>query len=102
MLRVIGFVLATTMLAGAAVNAQTAAPSTVAAPSERPQYGTFGFDTAGMDRSVPPGDDFFGYANGTWAKNTAIPADKARYGMFNVLDDLSKSGPAPSSTSRRR
>jgi len=90
MLRVIGFVLATTMLAGAAVNAQTAAPSTVAAPSERPQYGTFGFDTAGMDRSVPPGDDFFGYANGTWAKNTAIPADKARYGMFNVLDDLSK------------
>ena len=43
-----------------------------------------------MDRSVTPGDDFFDYANGTWLKNNPIPADKSRYGMFNVLDDLSK------------
>jgi putative endopeptidase len=43
-----------------------------------------------MDRNVAPGDDFFTYANGTWATNTPIPPDKARYGMFNVLDDLSK------------
>jgi putative endopeptidase len=43
-----------------------------------------------MDRSIAPGDDFFEYANGSWAKNTPIPSDKARYGMFNVLDDLSK------------
>ncbi|MGN6058054.1 MAG: M13 family metallopeptidase [Sphingomicrobium sp.] len=92
MVRVFGFVLASTMLAGVSVNAQTPAPSApLAAPSAaRPQYGTFGFDTAGMDRSIAPGDDFFGYANGTWAKNTPIPPDKARYGMFNVLDDLSK------------
>ncbi|HEV8407559.1 MAG TPA: M13 family peptidase, partial [Sphingomicrobium sp.] len=61
-----------------------------AASAARPQYGAFGFDTAGMDKSVAPGDDFFEYANGSWAKNTPIPADKARYGMFNVLDDLSK------------
>jgi putative endopeptidase len=60
------------------------------APAPKPQYGTFGFDTSGMDKAVAPGDDFFEYANGTWAKNTPIPADKARYGMFNVLDDLSK------------
>jgi putative endopeptidase len=43
-----------------------------------------------MDKSVAPGNDFFEYANGTWVKNTPIPPDKARYGMFNVLDDLSK------------
>lgn len=43
-----------------------------------------------MDKAAVPGDDFFEFANGTWAKNTPIPADKARYGMFNVLDDLSK------------
>ena len=43
-----------------------------------------------MDRSVLPGDDFFEYANGTWIKNNQIPADKSRYGMFNVLDDLSR------------
>ena len=71
-----------------APTAMVATPAPVAAP--KPQYGTFGFDAAGMDKSVVPGDDFFNYANGTWLKNTPIPADKARYGMFNVLDDLSK------------
>lgn len=101
MLRVIAFLAATTALAGCAAN--TVGPSPVVpaateaaqvvpvAPSApKPQYGTFGFDEAGMNRSVAPGDDFFEYANGAWAKNTPIPADKARYGMFNVLDDLSK------------
>ncbi|NCP12194.1 MAG: M13 family metallopeptidase [Sphingomonadales bacterium] len=54
------------------------------------QLGTYGFDTAGMDASIKAGDDFYGYANGTWAKTTAIPADKSNYGMFTALDDLSK------------
>src|SRR5205814_1881295 len=58
-------------------------------PAPRPQYGTFGFDSAGIDSSVAPGDDFYEYANGTWAKNTPIPPDKSNYGSFNVLDDLS-------------
>ncbi len=67
------------------------APAPVVAPvAPKPTYGTFGFDPAGMDRSVAPGNDFFEYANGTWEKTTEIPADKSRYGMFNVLDDLSK------------
>ncbi len=61
-----------------------------AAPAAKPTYGTFGFDTAGLDPAVAPGDNFYQYANGTWAKNTAIPADKSNYGMFTVLDDLSK------------
>jgi putative endopeptidase len=64
------------------------APTTPQAP--RPQYGTFGFDTAGMDRSVAPGDNFYQFADGTWAKNTPIPADKSNYGSFNILDDLSR------------
>lgn len=54
------------------------------------QLGTYGFDEAGMDRTIRPGNDFYGYANGTWAKKTAIPADKSSYGMFTALDDLSK------------
>jgi putative endopeptidase len=66
------------------------APAPAAAAAPKPTYGTFGIDTAGMDKSVLPGNDFFEYANGTWDKNTQIPADKSRYGMFNVLDDLSK------------
>ena len=34
-------------------------------------------DTASMDRSVKPGDNFFEYANGTWLKDTEIPADRS-------------------------
>ena len=100
MVRVIAFVLASTVLAGCAAqppaHLASAAPPVAAAPvaeavaAPKPQYGAFGFDSAGMDRGVAAGDDFFGYANGSWVKNTPIPADKARYGLFNVLDDLSR------------
>ena len=47
--------------------------------------GGFGFDVTGMDRSVSPGDDFYGYANGGWNTRTEIPADQARWGAFNQL-----------------
>jgi predicted metalloendopeptidase len=43
-----------------------------------------GLDTAGMDRSVRPGDDFFRYANGTWFARTEIPADRAAVGGSSV------------------
>lgn len=56
-----------------------------------PQYGAFGFDAAGMDRTVAPGESFYRYANGNWDRTTQIPADQANYGMFSVLDDLSRS-----------
>ncbi|PKP88122.1 MAG: peptidase M13, partial [Alphaproteobacteria bacterium HGW-Alphaproteobacteria-16] len=36
-----------------------------------------------------PGEDFYAFANGEWAKNTPIPADKSNYGMFTALGDLS-------------
>lgn len=80
----------------ASVAEQTATVSQVAvgpvAPADapRPQLGTYGFDTAGMDRSIAPGDDFYGHANGAWARSTTIPADKSNYGAFNVLADLSQ------------
>jgi predicted metalloendopeptidase len=47
-----------------------------------------GIDTAGMDRSVKPGDDFFDYANGTWIQHTEIPADRSSYGTSSILLDL--------------
>jgi putative endopeptidase len=53
------------------------------------RYGTWGFDIAGMDRSVKPGDDWFRFVNGTWVRNTTIPADRSSYGAFAVLRDLS-------------
>ena len=56
----------------------------------KPQYGSFGFDTAGMDRSVAPGQDFGQFANGGYYKTLTIPADRANYGMFTKLRDLSQ------------
>jgi putative endopeptidase len=56
----------------------------------KPEIGTWGFDLAGMDRSVTPGASFYRYANGTWLKNTPIPADKSNYGMFTMLADRSE------------
>jgi putative endopeptidase len=93
----LAFALASTAILGTAALAVDAAPmpgafatAVQAAAAPKPQYGAFGFDVSGMDRSVAPGDDFFTYANGSWVKNTPMPADKATYGMFNALDDLSK------------
>ena len=47
-----------------------------------------GIDTSWMDKSVKPGDEFFQYANGTWVKNTEIPADRSRIGGFWIADQL--------------
>ena len=41
-----------------------------------------GIDTAGMDRSVRPQDDFCRFVNGLWADKTPIPADRSNYGTF--------------------
>ena len=65
-------------------------PVAEALPAPKPEYGAFGIDTAGMNTGVQAGDDFYEFANGTWAKNTPIPSDKSNYGMFTVLDDLSR------------
>lgn len=83
--------LAGTAIAGAATALSAReAPTPAAETGSRPQLGTFGFDAKGMDKSVAPGDDFYTFANGAWAKSTPIPADKSNFGMFTVLDDLSK------------
>jgi len=38
-----------------------------------------------MDTSVSPKDDFYNYVNGSWMKNTEIPADRPSWGGFSVL-----------------
>jgi predicted metalloendopeptidase len=52
------------------------------------QGADIGINPAWMDKSVAPGDDFFSYANGTWVKNTPIPADRSRIGAFWIADQL--------------
>jgi putative endopeptidase len=82
---------AAVLLAGCAASTAPEAPQAAAvAPLAKAQLGNFGFDMAGMDAAVAPGDDFYAFANGSWARTTAIPADKSNYGMFTALDDLSK------------
>ena len=96
MKRLVILLAATTAMAGCTAApppemAAPAAPAEVAPPpAPKPELGTFGFDTAGMDRGIRPGDNFYQYANGVWARSTAIPADKSNYGMFTRLDDVSK------------
>lgn len=63
--------LATLLLAGVLqINAQEKKP---------------GIDLSLMDKSVRPNDDFFNFVNGTWVKNTEIPADRVRWGSFDEL-----------------
>ncbi|MFO0738799.1 MAG: M13 family metallopeptidase [Labilithrix sp.] len=82
--------------------APTPAPVTSAAAAT-----PAGIDLAGIDRSVAPGDDFFGFANGSWIKGTEIPADRSTWGAgaataektakrtADLIEDAAKSGSGP-------
>nr|WP_308430152.1 M13 family metallopeptidase [Polymorphobacter multimanifer] len=61
-----------------------------AVASGKAAIGSFGFDVAGMDRSVTAGQDWGRFANGGYMDRLEIPADQTRTGMFNVLRDLSQ------------
>jgi putative endopeptidase len=60
------------------------------APVTAKRYGTWGVDLEGMNRSARPGANFFDYVNGTWATTTEMPADRVRFGSFDLLRDLSE------------
>jgi putative endopeptidase len=66
--------------AARAADAQQSAPAGAV-------FGPWGFDAAGQDRAVRPGDDFFRYANGAWYDRTAIPADRSHYGVDIALGE---------------
>jgi len=83
-------ILASLLATGTIAVAQTAEPVAAPPKADGPQLGSFGFDLAGRDTTVQPGDDFYDYASGTWDKTTEIPADRSAYGMFHVLRDLSQ------------
>jgi hypothetical protein len=68
--------VAVAMFAVVSIAAQNAAPPRIP-----------GIDTAGMDRSVRPQDDFFRFVNGVWVDKTPIPADRSSYGTFAELRD---------------
>lgn len=66
-----------------------AAVVTLASCSKKEELSS-GITKKNMDTLVSPGDDFDAYVNGAWAKNTKIPADKASYGAFDMLQEKSQ------------
>jgi len=72
-----------------------------------------GIDVAAMDKTVKPGDDFYGYSNGTWLRTARIPDDRAQFGAFTqaeletnkqlgrLIDDIVKGDAAPDSNPGR-
>ena len=52
-----------------------------------PTYGSWGYEAKAMDRAVRPGDNFFDFVNGAWAKRTEIAPDRTFVGVDSVLND---------------
>jgi len=79
------------MISAATLLLATACAQDASEPvAEEAQPPRSGIDLAAMDTAVSPGDDFFSYVNGAWVAKTEIPADKGRYGVFDVLRDESQ------------
>jgi putative endopeptidase len=74
----------------AADGAATAQQAPARDLTKAPRMGPWGFDMAGRDTALTPGQSLFGYANGGYMKSLEIPADRNSFGAFNALDDLSK------------
>ena len=78
-------------LALAAAGTAQIAPVGAEAQKGRAAWGAFGVDKEGMDPSVRPGDDFWQYVNGNWARTTEIPGDRGSQGQVTRLGDLAAS-----------
>ena len=75
----------------AAVTPQAETPAEFLFPEvESVEFGlTSGVDQSEFSETVRPQDDFFDYVNGPWVENNKIPADKARWGTFDALNEQS-------------
>ncbi|BDI59970.1 M13 family metallopeptidase [Qipengyuania nanhaisediminis] len=76
-------------------------------------FGNWGVGLEYIDTELDPGDDFNAYANGKWIAANEIPADRQRFGAFDMLregatrdvrslvEGLVASDPAPGTQARR-
>lgn len=53
-------------------------------------WGEWGINLDNRNLSVKPGDDFNAYVNGAWISTFEIPADRTRYGSFDLLGEKSE------------
>jgi predicted metalloendopeptidase len=70
--------------------AQTGEAPAAGATADKAALGSWGIDLANMDKSVKPGDDFYRYVNGGWLAENHIPPDRASWGSFAELQQLSE------------
>ena len=84
-LAVSALALTTAAFYGAAPVAAQADQAAAAQAAAKPVIGAWGFDIAGMNTTVKPGDDFSAFAGGNWEKNNPVPADRTRWGAFDAL-----------------
>lgn len=76
-------------------------------------FGAWGVGLDVIDETVDPGDDFNAYVNGKWIASNEIPADRQRFGAFDLLregatqdvralvEELVASDPEPGTQARR-
>ncbi|RYD94282.1 MAG: hypothetical protein EOP61_21950, partial [Sphingomonadales bacterium] len=73
------------LLAGGAMLLGLAAPAFAQTAPTAPRYGSFGVDLGAQKKTVKPGDDFWAFANGTWADTVQIAPDRASAGYGVML-----------------
>jgi putative endopeptidase len=74
-----------TLAASAQLQSAEACDASIGKPSGTPILGVWGFDMISMDKNVRPGDDFYRYAEGTWLKQTQLPAGTSVWGMLDMV-----------------
>jgi len=84
-MRVLTLIAATSMTLLACSRTSPPPVASTAPAPVKAAIGAWGFDAAGMDRTVKPGDDFYEFANGNWMKTNHIPPDRSSWGSFTTL-----------------
>lgn len=82
--------LAVTALFSTGIASIASAESPAPASAKAADKAISGLDLQWIDQGVRPQDDFFKFMSGKWLSTAEIPADRARFGSFDQLRDLSE------------